>query len=418
MIGRRAIVHIGTYKTGSTSIQAFLDANAGLLFAKGFYYPDSLGRPNHHGLAVFALSDRETTGLIRYLNLHDREKREAKRAEIAAALNAELAGLPSEISAVVFSNEHLSGLNTEPEIESLRDLLAPHFDEIKIVVYLRRQDQRIVSDYTQKVRDGYTKPLDPLTYQPAESRDYRAFLEKWAKVFGEDAIAPRIFSRARFVDGDLIDDFLAAIGAPADPAYVRPEMENLGLSHEAIEFLRAFNEYVPHYRNGERNPVRMRLLPFLVEGFPGEGIRLGRGESEALLELVRESNEAVGARYFGGEFPFSNDLSRCGGERASPPSFEEAVKIAAFLWSRQAETINELKAENERRMQQLSALRLLVVAKSDIARSLAERLLAEDPQANDYYPTLLETFMALHAELRDARERLTRNAPRANGEED
>ena len=168
---RRAILHIGTFKTGSTSIQAFLGDNAALLARQGVYFPHSPGRPNHHGLAVYALSGRMTTGLIRYLELEDADRRETSRTEVAAALNAELSELPIVISTVIFSSEHLCGLQTVEEIERLRQLLAPHFSEIGILVYLRRQDQRIISDYTQKVRDGYVKPLDLKAYRPAEGHD-------------------------------------------------------------------------------------------------------------------------------------------------------------------------------------------------------------------------------------------------------
>jgi hypothetical protein len=421
-VARRAILHIGTYKTGSTSIQAFLDGNAARLRKHGVYFPFSLGRPNHHGLTVVALSDRETTGLIRYLELEDKGKREARRTQFADALTAELAALPDDIATVVFSNEHLCGLNTTPEVERVRDLLAPHFDGIEILVYLRRQDQRIISDYTQKVRDGYTKTLDLLAYEPAERRNYEAFLDKWAGVFGRDAMRPRIFDRSRFVNGDLINDFADAIGVVADGTFVRPPNENLGLSHEAIAFLRAFNERVPHYKDGSRNVDRMRLLPFLREGFGGDGVKTSRAKATALLDLVRESNAALGAKYFDGDDPFSNDLSRYPHEEPPEPSFDDAVRIAAFLWMKQSETINALKAENERRMLQLAAVRTLVVASSGAARDLAERILSVDPDVDAYHPTLLDAFVALHGELRAARRgiaptRVFPDAPEATADE-
>ncbi len=402
-MARRAILHIGTYKTGSTSIQAFLDLNAKLLRAQGAYFPSSLGQPNQHGLAVYALSDRETTGLIRYLDLRDKEKRELRRLEIAEALTAELKSLDRGVTTVIFSNEHLCGLNTSAEVERVRELLAPHFDEIKVIVYLRRQDQRIISDYTQKVRDGYTKPLDLLAYEPAERRNYEAFLDKWAAVFGAGSIAARVFARSNFLNGDLIDDFLCAAGLAADPSFTRPEIENLGLTHEAIEFLRAFNEHVPHYVDGARNPDRARLLPILKEEFAGDGVKVSRAKAAALLDLVRSSNAAIGAKYFGGDDPFSDDLSRYDAMEPPPPSFEDAVKVAAHLWTKQARIINDLKSENERRTAQLAALRTLVVAGSDTARSLAQKLLDNDPNAASYFPTLLDAFVALHSELRAAR---------------
>lgn len=399
MMARRAAIHIGTFKTGSTSIQAFLDRNAAVLARQGVYFPKAPGRPNHHGLAIYALSHRETTGLIRYHGLLDREKREAKRAEIAAALRAELEALPATITTVVFSNEHLSGLHRVSEVEELRDLLAPYFEKIDIIVYLRRQDQRIISDYTQKVRDGHAERLDLQDYKPSEGLDLLAFLDKWAGVFGADALKPRVFSREAFTNGDLIEDFMEAAGIEPDQGFLKPQIENAGLSHEAIHFLRAFNGHVPQYVDGERNPLRMRLLPYLAEAFAGAGIQVGKGEVEKLLARVSENNAAAAEKYFGRTELFSDDVSRYEESDRPEPVFEDAVRIAAALWVRQAEHIEALKS-------QLAALRVSVIANSEQAKALAERILDSDEDRESYYPTLLEVFSSLHAELREARRLL------------
>jgi len=207
-MARRALLHIGTFKTGSTTIQSFLHENADALLRQGFYYPHSLGRPNQHGLALYAISDWRETGLTRHHGIADRADRAEKQKEIKAALDRELESLSGEASIVIFSNEHLAGLYSNEEITRLKDLLSAHFDEISIIVYLRRQDKRIISDYTQKVRDGYVEELDLLNYLPAEGRDYAAFLEKWEAVFGRENIHPRIFDRSKFIGGDLVHDFL------------------------------------------------------------------------------------------------------------------------------------------------------------------------------------------------------------------
>lgn len=407
-MARRAIVHIGTFKTGSTSIQAFIDANAERLALQGIHVPASIGRPNQHGLAIYALSERETTGLIRFYGLLDRERREAKRAEVAAALNAEMAALPETITTVIFSNEHLSGLNRASEVERLKELLAPHFETIDIVVYLRRQDLRIVSDYTQKVRDGYSKRLNLRDYKPSEGLDLVEFLDKWAGVFGASALIPRIFARSDFVGGDLISDFIAATGIKNDPSFRHPPIENVGLSHKAIHFLRVFNDYVPHYVDGERNEMRTRLLPYLAEAFPGDGLKIARRDAVALMGDVADANAAVGEKYFGRAEIFSDDFSRYAEEGECDPNFEDAIEIAAALWNRQAETIATLR-------NQLAALRVLAIGSSDKARVMAKRIFEADEENKAYYPTFLESFDALHAELRETRlalekERAARDA--------
>lgn len=400
---RRAVIHIGTFKTGSTSIQYFLDQNRNLLKEGGYFVPQSLGAPNHHGLAVYALSYREVTGLIRFLQLEERDAREQARANFVRMLSEEMQALDSKTHTVLFSNEHLSGLNTVGEIKTLRDLLAPHFDEFKILVYLRRQDQRIISDYTQKVRDGYTKPLDILNYEPAESTDYFSFIAKWAEVFGEEAIAPRIFARQNFQNGDLIDDFCLAAEIPIQTDFERPASENTGLSHKATQFLRAINEFIPARKDGSPNKFRERLLPYLASSYPGRGITPDPKTANKLLERVRANNEALGEKYFSGGDPFpafspSNNTD-------DDLTIVDAVEISAELWTKQSTLIEELRCDIRRLGRENNLLRKS--NGSDVGLELLLDLFQKnDPAWNDYFPSLISNFEMLCHDLAHARERI------------
>src|SRR6202022_3469950 len=57
----RCFIHIGTHKTGTTSIQHLLSRNSSALRQMGYYYPDA-GRlelhPGHHNLAWGISGDR------------------------------------------------------------------------------------------------------------------------------------------------------------------------------------------------------------------------------------------------------------------------------------------------------------------------------------------------------------------------
>ncbi|NBO66447.1 MAG: hypothetical protein EBU88_16655, partial [Acidobacteria bacterium] len=54
---RRLILHIGTEKTGSTSIQTFLSLNHRRLAANGIGVPTCLGTPLHFRLQLMAHDD-------------------------------------------------------------------------------------------------------------------------------------------------------------------------------------------------------------------------------------------------------------------------------------------------------------------------------------------------------------------------
>ena len=54
-MSRRAILLIGTEKTGTTTLQHFLAANREALTRRRFVYPAFCGAINHTGLAAYAL---------------------------------------------------------------------------------------------------------------------------------------------------------------------------------------------------------------------------------------------------------------------------------------------------------------------------------------------------------------------------
>ena len=60
-------------------------------------------------------------------------------------------------SHVVMSNEHCSSRLRDPaQVEYLRTFLSEFFDRIRILVYIRRQDDFLVSTYSTMVKTGRT----------------------------------------------------------------------------------------------------------------------------------------------------------------------------------------------------------------------------------------------------------------------
>ena len=69
-VERRLILHIGTEKTGSTSIQTFLRLNKTRLAANGVGVPTCLGDTLHFRLQLMANDDDVDDDFIRNLRLH------------------------------------------------------------------------------------------------------------------------------------------------------------------------------------------------------------------------------------------------------------------------------------------------------------------------------------------------------------
>ncbi len=366
---RRAIIHIGTGKTGSTTIQALLAANRETIQAEGFAYPVTPGRRNHLKLAVYAADKRKAARMAR--TSRDGDEVAALARRFAAELGQELDALPASVHTVIFSNEHLTNKVASPESAArLRDLLAPHFDEFRIVVYFRRQDEYAVSLYSTRLRGGSTHEdmLGAMTAPTqAAQLDWAALLDRWGTAFGRAALTPRIFARDAFVDGDLVADFRAACGLGALPLAGEDEVRNPSILPAAQEFIRRLN--LAASRGGAALPAAedemdddmdeaeqegghdVGKIPHLVRTildarFAGPGRRPSRADARAFTALFDASNERVRAEFFPGRPRlFSDDFSRYP-EVADPiPSGEAVAEVAMTVILGQQVEADQLAAD-------------------------------------------------------------------------
>ena len=150
----KAIVHIGAEKTGTTSIQSFCATNRVLLAKRGVLYPSSLGSANHMALAAYALNDDKIDDVRLSHGLTSADEIECYRRRVMASLSKEIRSA-GEITTLLLSNEHLqSRLVEEEEVARLRSLISTFTDDMRIVVYLRRQDRVAVSHYSTRLKAG------------------------------------------------------------------------------------------------------------------------------------------------------------------------------------------------------------------------------------------------------------------------
>src|SRR5437762_728805 len=187
-------LHIGTEKTGTTSIQNFLSKNRSRLKKQGIIYPRSPGNQNHTELTVYALGDeRQSGGIRRRSGVSKSEQVPGFRDRLQSELDSELQN--SHASTIVFSNEHLSSrLASEVEIGRVRDLCERYAAQTKVIVYLRNQVDFVVSSFGTTVKSGSTRKFPfPLNRRRIRTMDYMTLLEPWRKTFGRENMIVRRF---------------------------------------------------------------------------------------------------------------------------------------------------------------------------------------------------------------------------------
>lgn len=331
---RELTLHIGVTKTGSTSIQHVLVASGAELRRQGIHYPTSPGTPAHNILPAVATDP----GLFHTFSplVWEGMRPDLRLKLFVEAFRQEMANLPPDITRCVISSETLATrISTADEAKKLRAFLAPYFASFKVIVYLRRQDSHVVSNYNQDLREGLRatpelprrRPLGPFK---EATLDYDALLSRFAAAFGRSAIVPRIFDRVHLVRGDVVADFLEVAGITlATIEDAQPHLRNPSLNLSGQSLLAAALARAHARPKGPLSPKAwQRLAHIATRDFPGRGWQPARAEAAAFLELFRDSNERVRRTYFP-HLPalFGDDLDSLP-EKAAVPGSERALDAA------------------------------------------------------------------------------------------
>lgn len=228
--------HIGTTKTGSTSIQDFLVKNRDALCLAGVAvysgkeeeHPSErlrVPRPFCDGVDVsFIAGDGESWS-------REFIQRLKNRSEKTIILTEEV---------IWFS---LFPQRKQQRIISFIDQLK-ELGNVKIIVYLRRQDDFLMSSYQECLKYGWMKGLTCRQEARRKQRyaHYRDLLEPLIPVVGTENILVRPFEPGQFAGGSLLHDFMGCLNTELTKEYDLPvRKSNMGLSPFFSEILRCIS---------------------------------------------------------------------------------------------------------------------------------------------------------------------------------
>jgi len=344
---RTLTLHIGTEKTGTTTLQHWLSSNRAALRAQGILYPRAPGERNHVGLALYAGAYHRLGDLLAGERLQGRSQWRAYRTGLVERLRAEIEGTDSRH--ILLSNEHCSSrLLSDRSVERLSGLLHGLAHRVRIVLYLRRQDAFLLSRYSTLIRGGGRLSLPLIAFFARADYDYCRLVDRWARVFGADAISLRLFAPEHFVGGRLETDFQQAVGIPDISGFRMSTPANPSLDTQSLEFLRRFNAHVSALKGGQRNPLRGDVAGLLERRSGGSRLSLPRRLAQALIRRFAASNERLRQRYLP-EHPAPLFDLEPQVDEALPKdlSADEAVAIAAYLWQAKQAEVLRLRAELE-----------------------------------------------------------------------
>ena len=245
-------LHIGTPKTGTTSIQNLLHHNRDTLLHQGYLYPGLGADVSSHSF----LWEQETAA-ERCLELLRRELSDSGARH------------------VIISAESLQHLwSSRAGAASVRSwTVSLGCTDVRIIVYLREQASWMCSFLSQDLRSGRCGWRRAQLPHPQDNprrlqMDHRHTLECWGEAFGHENLCVRVFAADAFAQGDLLCDFMQAAELPAPGELTLPqELE----------------------RNESLNLLAMRLLGGVSDVLEDQGINpqtalQERGYLQTLLE--------------------------------------------------------------------------------------------------------------------------------------
>ena len=274
-------IHIGTAKTGTTTIQNTLFRHRGKLRKMGYRYADFAVNHSDHLNLMFSAHPYDDPNIIAK-GFNTLTKCAQKKAQIDAKLQKMLSCPEAN---VVFSGEKLSSFSIA-EVSSLKEYMSKHFEHIRIIAYVRDPIGYANSISQQRLKNSAV--LSKLEVKPPLP-EYRKKIGPYIDVFGPQNVDIRVFNEAIENEFGIIGDFLEVIGIASMEAenFSLNQKENESLSMESAMIISAVNEVRPLISNKKINKGRcFQDVNKIFRDLPGVKFSLSK---EALSDVLLRS---------------------------------------------------------------------------------------------------------------------------------
>jgi hypothetical protein len=276
VVRKQIVIHVGTHKTGTTTIQDFLRANRRWFRTEGYLY---IGSPllfkmfKNRSYNSDLVSECKKTFAVKTTAFNRNKK-------------------------FFISCENLSGdpwdgyKNSDIIAEMLRDIF-PNFD-VKIVLYLRRQDLFIESLYVQYIQQGGVLSFDEYYNNVSVGVDFNwlNLVEGFSKIFGKSALTIRVFETENMISHDLITDFCSTLNII--PHIEERSAKNVSYARDILEYARLSNR---HLGSSAKKSLR-RQLQALAVGYDSKKYSyLSEEKRKDLIERYAHSNKELFSEY-------------------------------------------------------------------------------------------------------------------------
>ena len=274
------------HKTGTSMLQKYLFQNADLLKERGYLYPKVGIVNNAHHLMAWPLNET-----------HPRYKALKKTYdEIILSLKNEIS--KSDCENIILSSEDFSQIYSPINLKRLSVSLQEF--NVKVIVYVRRQDHFLQSLYSQVVKQSRCTMNINKFVQGALNKEemwnIKPKLDIWSQYFGQDNIMVRVYEKQQLTKG-LLEDFVQCIGSSIDVGPYESKRVNSSLSYNLLNFLIYCNTLPLTNEQYEKLVI---VLEGISEKHEADKKNLLSPKDRILiLNKCEESNKQIAKKYFG-----------------------------------------------------------------------------------------------------------------------
>lgn len=259
----KLILHIGTEKTGTTSLQRWLHQNQKSFSDQGVFLSDVIGQSNNRALPFCFLTNADNLPGRNHVRIN--KYKQKHYPDFAQRFKAEVELANASHHTMIISSEHFHReLCATEELENLKAVLSVLFEEVSIVCYFREQASLRESRYSTALAQSEGCSIEDYDrHVTAEDPYYNCFKSAsiWSDVFGRDRVDFRIYDRNSLVDRDIRFDFLTALPQKIDKAscLIETNFSNEGFSLLEARAFQTINQHVPFW-NQEWEASRVNKL--------------------------------------------------------------------------------------------------------------------------------------------------------------
>ena len=295
---KKLYLHIGLGKTGTTSVQRDILANARLLESEhGIFYPTQFPHERHfqgnHSILLRALyaSHSDVRGRLAARGLESTDQLAAYNKQTLACLERGFAR--TDAHSLMLSAESVAHFY-RPDMLELAQWLAGYADEVVVLACVRHPVHALSSEIQQRLNIGSV--LEDLYQDPPFYR-FKSLFQRVLRAFGEDALVVYDFSDAVADSRGLTRVMFAQLGIELGEQFRPRPPANTSMSHEAALLISALNRSLPVLVDGSRNPLRRANEIQRLARIPGRKYTAPVAVYEQVIEVMKPDLEWLQEHY-------------------------------------------------------------------------------------------------------------------------